>query len=342
MTDVANHISDLLLTHNCVIVPGLGGFVTNYQAAKIHAASHIFNGPTKSVAFNVNLSANDGLLVNKIVSGEYMNLFDAEKCVAQFVREIKSEINGGGIYKLPKIGRLMLDKEGNMQFVPDPSNNFLLQNYGLPAFEAKPVTHSRESVRQSLEAKEIPVGPAVGKRLGRQFKIIALSAAAVLAVTLALQLFIQVNVKGNNYADILGLEGLFHSEIVASKQYTPRPLRMHAYFLKYYRPTTALTDSIPLLQADALANTSQEIEPPVEQQSATPGKYWVIAGAFDRAEQAEVVKDKIYQQGFSSEIIERNDYFMVAVSIPAEMPYASFRLQFIETTGITDAWVLRK
>lgn len=342
MTDVSKHISELLLTNNCVIVPGFGGFVANYQPARIHSASYIFNGPSKSIAFNINLSANDGLLINKIVSGEYMNLFDAEKSIIQFVQEIKAEIKEGRTYKLPKIGRLTMDKEGNIQFIPDPSNNFLLQNYGLSAFEAKPVIHKREPVIKSLEVtentdEEIPV-----KKSGRQFRIIAISAAAVLLIAFLMQIFIQVNTQGKNYADIFGMDALFRNEAISTSQYSPGYMRMEDYFLKYYRPTTALTDSIPMLTADALPDVIEEKLNSNSNPLIAESKYWVIAGAFAKEDLAQVVKDNIYKQGFASEVIQKNDYFMVAVSVPLEINYATYRNQFIDATSISDAWVLKK
>ena len=66
MQKITQHIVKLLHDHNYVIVPGFGGFVTNYQPAKVHPTSFIFNSPSKSVAFNVNLTSNDGLLINTI------------------------------------------------------------------------------------------------------------------------------------------------------------------------------------------------------------------------------------------------------------------------------------
>lgn len=342
MTDVSKHISELLFTNNCVIVPGLGGFVANYQPARIHTASYIFNGPSKSIAFNNNLSTNDGLLINKIVSGEYMNLFDAEKSINQFVQEIKKEIKEGRTYKLPKIGRLTMDKEGNIQFTPDPSNNFLLQNYGLSAFEAKPVIHKREPVIKSIDVTEIADEETSVKKSGRLLKIIAISTAAVLLITFLMQIFIHVNVQGKNYADIFGLDALLHNETISTSKYAPGYMRMEDYFLKYYRPTTALTDSIPMLTADALPDGLEEKLNPNNTTVIVESKYWVIAGAFAKDELAQVVKNNIYKEGFASEVIQKNDYFMVAVSVPIEINYATFRNQFINATGITDAWVLKK
>ncbi|MBA3284223.1 MAG: SPOR domain-containing protein, partial [Nitrosopumilus sp.] len=57
---IDQHISQLLYHHDCVIVPGFGGFVTNSQPARIHPVQHQFYPPSKSLGFNIHLRRNDG------------------------------------------------------------------------------------------------------------------------------------------------------------------------------------------------------------------------------------------------------------------------------------------
>ena len=45
------YISELLYRHDCVILPGLGGFITNYRSAQIHPVSHTLRPPSKSISF---------------------------------------------------------------------------------------------------------------------------------------------------------------------------------------------------------------------------------------------------------------------------------------------------
>jgi hypothetical protein len=47
MVKVAQHISQLLYCHDCVIVPTFGGFVTNYQSAQLNAEKGIALPPSK-------------------------------------------------------------------------------------------------------------------------------------------------------------------------------------------------------------------------------------------------------------------------------------------------------
>jgi hypothetical protein len=46
----------------CVIIPGLGGFITYKVSARINNAFHQIYPPAAKVGFNAALKANDGLL----------------------------------------------------------------------------------------------------------------------------------------------------------------------------------------------------------------------------------------------------------------------------------------
>ena len=64
------YISKLLYQYDCVIVPGLGGFVANYKSATIQPVQNTFSPPSKGISFNKNLNNNDGLLANFIAQEE--------------------------------------------------------------------------------------------------------------------------------------------------------------------------------------------------------------------------------------------------------------------------------
>ena len=71
MIELAQHIEVLLLENDCVIVPGLGGFVAHYTAAMRVAEENVFLPPTRIIGFNPQLKMNDGLLVQS-----YMAVYD--------------------------------------------------------------------------------------------------------------------------------------------------------------------------------------------------------------------------------------------------------------------------
>lgn len=66
MIELAQHIEVLLLENDCVIVPGLGGFVAHYTPAMRVAEENVFLPPTRIIGFNPQLKMNDGYLYNPI------------------------------------------------------------------------------------------------------------------------------------------------------------------------------------------------------------------------------------------------------------------------------------
>jgi uncharacterized protein len=55
-------IGDLLLRHNCVVIPSFGGFVAGQTSAIFDATKGSIIPPRKSLLFNKQLLNNDGLL----------------------------------------------------------------------------------------------------------------------------------------------------------------------------------------------------------------------------------------------------------------------------------------
>ena len=142
--DISVFISDLLFEHDCVIVPGFGGFICNYKPAEIHPVLHIVSPPSKSVSFNINLSSNDGLLISYIAKTGNIPFDYAQTLVDNWVETSKSLLRRNETVILNKIGRLFSDIESNVQFSPDESVNYLKASFALKPITAQPVLRGKE------------------------------------------------------------------------------------------------------------------------------------------------------------------------------------------------------
>ena len=91
-TKINKHISFLLCEHNCVVIPDFGGFVANYESARIDSRSHFMYAPKKSIVFNKSLQNNDGLLVNEIASCEGLTFKQAKKELDKYVLDLKESL----------------------------------------------------------------------------------------------------------------------------------------------------------------------------------------------------------------------------------------------------------
>jgi len=124
-------IVDLLLRHNCVVVPAFGGFIAQSTGAVIDMNSGVITPPRKSILFNRQLINNDGLLISHLSVEGGMNYNEAEKLLTSHVVDWHSRLQEGQRVSIDKIGHLYLDAERNISFEQDRFFNLLLQSYGL-------------------------------------------------------------------------------------------------------------------------------------------------------------------------------------------------------------------
>jgi len=131
MTTIETLIGNLLLRHNCVIVPSFGGFVAKQVSAKIDFNAGKMSPPRKSLLFNKQLINNDGLLINEFAHSNGLSFETASKEVHEKVAIWNSILKSGNRIELDRVGFLFLDEEKNLCFEQDRFFNLLLQSFGL-------------------------------------------------------------------------------------------------------------------------------------------------------------------------------------------------------------------
>ncbi len=124
-------IGDLLLRHNCVVVPSFGGFVAKQMSAVIDYKTGIMHPPKKSLLFNKQLINNDGLLASALAKETGKSYDESATEIQNQVISWHQALNNGERINLENIGFLFLDQEKNIGFEQDRYFNLLLQSYGL-------------------------------------------------------------------------------------------------------------------------------------------------------------------------------------------------------------------
>jgi hypothetical protein len=145
------HIYQLLLEHDCVVVPGLGGFLCQYRPAAIDLQKGLVHPPARTIGFNKALQQNDGLLVQEVVIKEALQHKEAEEKVRIFVQETIDKLHQHGSVQLPSIGRLYMDHLKFIQFSPSPEPLPLEESFGLAAINVQPVMRRRVVAEPILE-----------------------------------------------------------------------------------------------------------------------------------------------------------------------------------------------
>ncbi len=154
---IARYVGDLLYDYECVVIPGLGGFLTNEKPASIHPVTHHFRPPYKQILFNSFLKTNDGLLLNYIAREEGTGYKEAKEQLDHFVLLCHNALTQGKRINFHKVGYLYLNKNEQLIFEQDSSVNYNADAFGLGTF-VSPAIHrtSAEEKLRDMVSKEPP------------------------------------------------------------------------------------------------------------------------------------------------------------------------------------------
>lgn len=140
MNRLDRHIEILLLSNDCVIVPGLGGFMAHYVPARYDLGDNMFIPPTRTLGFNPQLIMNDSLLAQAYIESYDISYPEAIRRIDEEVNELLQQLELDGEYNLMGIGRLFYNVEGKIEFTPCDAGILTPALYGLSAFEIKHLT----------------------------------------------------------------------------------------------------------------------------------------------------------------------------------------------------------
>lgn len=275
MSTVAQQISNLLFSHECVIIPGLGAFVSTTISAQFDADRNVFLPPSKEIGFNRSLSHNDGLLISTLAQKNAISYGKAKVMVEEFVAQIMAKAQQGEKVVIEKVGTLKQDALGYLQFSYENSESYLTDSFGLssfhftPAVKPKPVVENKD-VRRLLR----PVG----------LKRIAASVAIVV--------------------------GLFAvSQRVDNPTLNRDVNSAGAFSFVYSNESKAEVEETISIAPEEVEDVAVEVEP-VEKDS-----YFLIAGSFKTQTQADQFLQKIKKQGEEQAFVlaSPNNRFRVAI-----------------------------
>lgn len=271
--------------HDCVIMPGFGGFVCNRQPAKIDQVTHLITPPGKHVVFNQNLKNNDGLLANEVAQTQKLSYSDAVKWIEQTTEQIKTWLTDQKQLEVEGFGRFRLNAEANYVFIPQLQNNYTYSSFGLMPVQASPVaTRTIKTPRTKIFRERSTVKQP--RKVSRQFW------PAMLATTLSLLLVVNAWIYFKDHSidqlhigdNQLGVNTWFDS--LLNQDSTPHQIADETPVAIVPETAPSKTESIP---AEEL---SEEIEPVTDPLSVASSiavlrKIWMFPPVIE--EVAEVV-----------------------------------------------------
>ena len=145
--NIGPYISELLFDFECVVIPGLGGFIVNDKPASINRITHQFKPPYRQIIFNAHLRANDGLLINHIARAEGISYAEVKGRIELLVEHIFQQLEKGNKIAVEKIGVLYYDQHNHFVFEQDTAINYNPSSFGLISFVSPAITRTSEAER---------------------------------------------------------------------------------------------------------------------------------------------------------------------------------------------------
>lgn len=176
------HIEILLLSNDCVIVPGLGGFMAHHVDARYDENDGTFLPPLRTLGFNPRLTMNDSLLVQSYIEAYDISYPEALRRIEAEVAEIRQHLESKREYELNDIGILRLNQEGNLEFEPCEAGILTPFLYGLSTFEMTPLVVEAKATTETAQdknTKKVPEESAITIKMSWLHNAVAVAAAIV-------------------------------------------------------------------------------------------------------------------------------------------------------------------
>ncbi|MCX6350311.1 MAG: SPOR domain-containing protein [Bacteroidetes bacterium] len=308
MKTTENHIVELLTNHECVVVPGFGGFVLNDKNARISIKNELMP-PGKLITFNRDLNRNDGLLAEHIANRENLSYSTSQSRVENHVENWSSSLQKNKKLSLENIGFFDVTNEGKWRFQPDNNDSISPESFGL-----YPIQLSTESIA-GIGHKGIE---AFIKEKIRQ-RLSFLKSAGIGAV---ITVFILVGYWASTNDMAAGFFNFFSPSKVSTEIKIPSPQNN-------FVDDSVNKDEMKTKIADEVIIADQT------------GCY-VIAGSFAKEENAKQLLEALKLKGFNPSILnkENNNYRVTFKAQPTDLTTAESLLEIVKTDN-KDAWILK-
>ena len=312
---IEHYISELLYLHDCVIIPGFGGFVGNKKSAYIHPVSGIIYPPSKAFLFNKNLRQNDGLLATHIARMEGIELSKTTDLIEDFVKKIQSELEQRSAFKLQNVGTFTKGKEGNISFLQDKSYNYNLASFGMQA------NHKAKKVERTISQDKEVILKSIGQKdFGKTIR----RAAAVLIPLIGLSLIGITQEENINKV---------YSQMANLNPFTSTKTEIVALETK---PEVVIEIVAPTITK--VKEETVKIAIPIVEQSKT---YFIIAGAFAEKKNADRLLYKLSNLNYKPSIVKGGNLMRVSYNSFQDRENALLALAEIRKEN-KSAWLLTK
>ena len=359
MISLAKHIELLLLEHDCVIVPGLGGFIANHTEARYTGdEERLFLPPYRTIGFNQQLQVNDGLLVQS-----YMAAYDASYPAANLQMEkdlekMMQELEMKGEYALENVGTIKKGLNENISFIAPETGALTPSLYGLYSYEMKSLQHiiKEKDIERNLQAaaamhiaqKETATKAEVEKeesrqngvviRINRHWLDVGISAAAAVVLFFCFS-YMAMNQPSNNADTVVASFPTMNKVAVKTNTPAAKPAEVPA--------KKEVATEVAAKEETTTEKAATETPVKAESVKAEPAKkatrYAIVLATYVSQDNAERFIKTLAKEGLGEGRYVKNGkvsrvlYSEYADEAAAQQALSTFRKQ---NSAFAEAWIL--
>ncbi len=311
MNTIANHIGTLVRRHDYVIIPNLGGFMIQKQAATI--VNDQINPPKSIVSFNHLMRVSDGLLAIEVSRAERISFREATAKIATYTDTVLQDLEDGKTVDISYLGQLHQDEAGKIIFLPSDKNLHIPTNFGLGTLHYAP--RNLQAIDNESERKVIKITLPTTKSMMKY------AAVAVLAVGL----FFTAPKIGDAYNNM--------------SSFTPTGSWLNKYSNDISTSNTSTNEAVETTHDEQVSDIPESIVEPI----IIPKNHHVVVSAMRTEAEAEAFCKHLIKLGYSdAHILEPVKTYRIAISSFETQEQAIAYMSDLRknNSSFSDAWVL--
>ena len=312
MISVVEHIEYLVSRHDCVVVPGFGAFIAQYEPAHCDADGSAWYAPERRLSFNEELTHNDGLLVNSVMRREGCAYDVANDIIRENVASFNKQLDEEGELSFGMVGIFKLLGR-NLVFVPRRTSAY--EFYGMAPFTMRPLNALQAEPRRSRAA-------ASWFAANRTYLKIAASILVLLVLSFVLSTPISVKDGNQEYASMNAFK-------VSTDGAFPYVAEVHELAIAMPRPDA---DSVVVKGYGSQRRGEAAAERTIDD------KYFLIVCSVLSQSEADKFIAAQTTTGYDFRVLARNVKYRVYVASGKSVPVL-MELKYAIADDYPDAWV---
>jgi hypothetical protein len=328
--EFGNNIKNLLYLYDCIIIPGLGGFVARYYPARVDGLRRKLKPPCKEFTFDDSMVKGGEIVISFIARVRGIEEAEARTIVERFALETRAIVQQGDKAELPGLGWFIKGPKGKIHFEFDMVNNFHPETAGLPELNLPEFNKSDKTVMAEISE------PLTQSKQRSKLRHLAWMIPVLLL--LAAGIYGYLNWEKVKKQPVLA--GLLDKLGSGADDYDLQP-----------NIVMGLPDSASAVDntIDSINSLKHALKPGTESPQtisidryANCTRFYLIAGSFKRMKNAQELSKKLSTQGFKTEILTSSDgMYRVSIKVFTKRPEALEALGKMKAEGkIEQVWLL--